>query len=221
MLALGFGPRPVHVAPDQLRVDFEQGAPDVLDEGEVAFPVAARQIIEEDAADTPGLAPVAEMEILVAPFLEARVIVRVVGVTGGFQGLMEVAGVVLVREAGRQVHPPAEPGGGGGDVARVHMHRRHQGRARMGDERDAARPESRVFGGAGDVTAELLLELAEDGRHVDAHLFEHAAVHDRHDPAAAAPATFAPALPALALEPARRPVRSGAGERILQRLEGG
>ena len=58
------------------RIDAEERLADRADEGEIALPVAAVEIIEEDAADAARLAAVLEKEILVAPFLEARVAVR-------------------------------------------------------------------------------------------------------------------------------------------------
>ncbi len=84
----------------------------------------------------------------------------------------------------RQVGAAAEPPTRGDDHAGVHVDSRHVGVPRMRDQRDAGRPEARVFLGAGDLLAEFGREFAEHGRGVDADLLEDAAVHDRHGPAA-------------------------------------
>src|SRR5690606_24508307 len=89
-----------------------------------------------------------------------------------------------------------EPAARGDDVARVHVHRRHQGRLHVGDERDAARPEAGVLRRARYLAAELLGEFAVHGRDVDADLLENAAAHDRHDAAATARPLPRPALEA-------------------------
>ena len=56
------------------RIDVEEGLADVAREGEVAREVAAVEIVVEDAADAARLAAVRQEEIVVAPFLEARVV---------------------------------------------------------------------------------------------------------------------------------------------------
>ena len=119
-------------------------------------------------------------EILVAPCLEARVVGRRRARRRRLERGVEVARVVGVGEHRRQIGAAAEPGLGRDDVARVHVHRRHQRRAQMRHQRDAARPEARILGGAGDLAAELGLELAVHGRDIDADLLEDAAVHHRH-----------------------------------------
>ena len=57
----------------------------------------------------------------------------------------------------------------------------------MRDQRNAGGEEARIVGGARNVLAEFRSEFAEHRRDVDADLFEDAALHHRHD-AAAAPA---------------------------------
>ena len=116
-----------------------------------------------------------------------------------------VSGSSWVRRAVEhrgQVGAAAEPLPAGHHHARVHVDRRHMRIVHVGDERDAARPEARVLLGAGNVLAELGRELAVDGGDVDADLLEDAAVHLRHDAAAAVGAAMVGALP-------RRPARSG------------
>src|SRR4029079_13737548 len=109
-----------------------------------------------------------------------------------------------------QVAAAAEPALGRDDVARVEMHRRHQRRARMDDERDAARPKARIVLGAGNLLPKFRAELAPDGRDIDAGFLEDAAFKHRHGATAAALA-----LPILALEA----LRLALVEFILDRLE--
>ena len=77
----------------------------------------------------------------------------------------------------------------------------------MADQRNAGRPKPRVGVGAGDLFAELRRELAENGRDVDADLFKHAAMHDRHHAAAAVRAAVIAAAPGRANEPPRGTIR--------------
>src|SRR6185437_6462018 len=115
----------------------------------------------------------------------------------------------------------AEPPLGGDDVAGVHMDRRNQRRARMGDQRDAARPEARVLGGARDLAAELGREFAEHGRDIDADLLEDPTLHQRDDAAAAPVPVGAVALPGRAGEPSAAARRARSRVLVLDRLEGG
>ena len=55
----------------------------------------------------------------------------------------------------------------------------------MRDQRNAGGPEARIFGGAGNFLAEFRRELAVHGRAMHADFLEYAAVHHRHDAAAA------------------------------------
>ena len=48
-------------------------------------------------------------EVIVAPFLEVPVVLRIVLVAGGFQGPVEVLGVVLVEKTGRQITATTKP----------------------------------------------------------------------------------------------------------------
>src|SRR5262249_41486936 len=67
------------------------------------------QVIEEDAADAPRLAAVFQEEILVAPFLVARVIMAAERSERPPAGTMEVACVLLVHVVPRSTLPAAEP----------------------------------------------------------------------------------------------------------------
>ena len=98
-------------------------------------------------------------------------------------------GIVLraaAIEHRRQIGAAAEPGFCGDDEARVHVHGRHMRIVQMGDQRNAGGVKARIVGGAGNLLAEFRREFAEHGRDVDADLFEDAALHHRHDAAAAA-----------------------------------
>src|SRR5437868_10936604 len=78
MLPLLRRPRPVHPRPHDTREDREKGFPDCPDEGEIALPAAAVEIIEKDAADAARLTAMRQIEIVVAPFLEPDIGVRLV-----------------------------------------------------------------------------------------------------------------------------------------------
>ena len=173
---------------------------------------SALQIVVEDAADAAHLVAVLEEEIFVAPFLVFVVgRDRGVGVAGRLHRGVEGAAVGIVLRAAavehrREVGAAAEPGLGGDDEARVHVHGRHVRIVRMRDQRNARRPEARIGVGAGDVLAEFRRELAMHGRAMHADLLEHAAVHHRHHAAAARLAGMVGALPGRALETARRAI---------------
>ena len=133
-------------------------------------------------------------------------------------------GIVLraaAVEHRRQVGAAAEPGLGGHDEARVHVHGRHMRVVRMRDQRNARGPEARVVVGAGNFLAEFRRELAVHGRDVHADLLEHAAVHHRHHAAAAGRAGVVGALPRRAHEAAGRAIgeRRARRQRVLERLE--
>src|SRR5690606_4217732 len=81
--ALLLGPGLLHVPAHELRVDLKKGAADVPGEGKVSLPVAAVEVVVEDAADAARLAAVRNEEVFIAPLLEARVVVGVVAVAGG------------------------------------------------------------------------------------------------------------------------------------------
>src|SRR6187551_4039699 len=68
LLAVRGGPGKREVAPDQFRIDPQEGAADVLREGEVGVPVAGIMPVVEDAADAARFLAMRQVEILVAPF---------------------------------------------------------------------------------------------------------------------------------------------------------
>ena len=166
-------------------------------------------------------------EIFVAPFFE--LVVRrdaAVTVAGRFHRGMKRNGIGIVLAAPAlqhrgQIGAAAEPGFGRHDVARIHVHGRHVRIVHMRDQRNAGGKKTRVVGGAGNILAEFGGEFAEHGRDVDADFFEHAAVHHRHDAAAAGRAAMVGAAPRGARKAPGRPIRQGraGGQSIFQRLE--
>ena len=150
------------------------------------------------------------------------------GVAGGLHRGVEGDRVGIVLRAPalqhrRQVGAAAEPGFGGDDEARVHVHRRHVRVVQVGDERNAGGEKARVVGGAGNLLAEFRGEFAEHRRDMDADLLEYAALHHRHDAAATRRAAVVGAVPGRAYEAAGRAIgeRGAGGEGVLQILECG
>ncbi len=100
----------------------------------------------------------------------------------------EGVGIVLMAPAPeyrRQIGAATEPGFGRHHIARVHVHRRHMRVVHMGDQRNPGSEKPWIFGGAWDLLAEFRREFAEHRRDMHADLLEDAALHDRHDAAAA------------------------------------
>ena len=82
MSALLGGPGLVHPLAHDLRVHHEKGLADGADESEIARPIAAVEIVEEDAAGAARLAAMRQIKVFVAPFLEAGIGVRLITVAG-------------------------------------------------------------------------------------------------------------------------------------------
>ena len=76
------GPGFVHVCGDDFRINVQKCLAHILGEGEVGLPVTAVDIIIENPADAARLVPVRQEEILVAPFLELRIVLGVVLIAG-------------------------------------------------------------------------------------------------------------------------------------------
>src|SRR5690349_5393154 len=83
LLAVGFRPGAGEIAPDDIGIDLQEGAADILREGEVGVPVAAVVPVVEDAADAARLFAVRQIEILVAPLLVLVVIGNAVRLVAG------------------------------------------------------------------------------------------------------------------------------------------
>src|SRR5258707_3990689 len=67
LFAVGFVPWRVEIAPDELGIDFQEDAPDLLGEGKVGIPVAAVVPVVENAADAARLLAMRQVEVFVAP----------------------------------------------------------------------------------------------------------------------------------------------------------
>src|SRR5579863_5616359 len=88
--ALFGGPGGVHPGPRDPRIDREKRLAHAPHKGKVAVPVAAVEIVEKDPAGAARFAPMRQVEIIVAPRLEARMALRIVTVAGGLEGGVEV-----------------------------------------------------------------------------------------------------------------------------------
>ena len=82
----------------------------VLREGEIGIPVATINIIVKYTANTACLVPVRQVEILVAPFFELWIILRVMRIAGRFEGGVKYRCVGIVGIHRRQIAAAAEPG---------------------------------------------------------------------------------------------------------------
>ena len=103
------------------------------------------EIVEEDAAQAPRFLAVLEVEVLVAPLLEARMEIAAAGVQRGLAGAVEMDRVFLEGIVRREVHAAAEPEhvivvrgmhGLGDEDAYVHVHGGHVRVARVDHQRD-------------------------------------------------------------------------------------
>ena len=179
--------------PEDRQVRRQEAVAGIADEGEDAV-----EIVEEDAADAAGLLAMRQVEILVAPLLELRMIDR--GRMPGADVLpdaMEVDHVLAERIVRRQVRAAAEPLLVSlRQEAKVGMHRRHHRILRMQHQRHARGDEPPTL--ARHMRCELGRHFAVDQRPVDAGLLEDAAVGEDARPAAAAagavPGVFAKRL---------------------------
>ena len=177
------------MAADEHRIDIEKGTAHVLREGEVFFPVAGIQIVVENAAGATRFVAVGQEKIFVAPFFEARIVVRVMSIAGGLVGGVKFDRVGMIVaplpiEHRRQVAAAAEPALCRADLPRVHVDGGHARVVHMRDQRNAGGPEARVVLRAVHLLAELFRERAMHGRDMNADLLENAASHDRHFAAA-------------------------------------
>src|SRR5262245_15561785 len=88
--ALLVGPVAAHVAAHDLGIDREERLADRAGEAEVLGPVAAVEVVVEDAAEAARLLPVRQMEIVVAPLLVAWIVAGIEAVAGTLERGMEV-----------------------------------------------------------------------------------------------------------------------------------
>jgi hypothetical protein len=89
-----FGPGLFHASADDGGVGIEEGAADILGEGEVGLDVPGVVMVEEDPSGAARLVAMRQEEVAVAPSLEARVEAGVVPVAGRLEPGVE-AGPVL------------------------------------------------------------------------------------------------------------------------------
>src|SRR5215467_11591104 len=82
---------------------------DALRHPEAAIEAAFVQVVEEDAAYAARLGTVLDIEVFVAPALEARVEICPERLQGLTACAVEVARVLLEPVIRREVHPAAEP----------------------------------------------------------------------------------------------------------------
>ena len=129
-----------------------------------------------------------------------------------------VVGAPTRLEHGREIRAAAEPRLAGDDEARVHVRSRNIGIPRVGDDRQARRPEARVGLAAGNSLGEFRRQSAEHGRGVDAHLLEQAAAQHRHASPTARRAGAVEAAPRFDDEAARRDARRRQGAFVLERF---
>src|SRR5206468_9540751 len=103
-------PPGVHPRPYDRRKDREKRFAHRPDKGEIAVPVAAREIIEENPAGAARLATMRQIEILVAPGLEAGVAIGVVARARRREGAVEFFGGRGIGVDRGEVGAAAEPG---------------------------------------------------------------------------------------------------------------
>src|SRR5271165_3600102 len=229
-LTFACAPRPRCVQPNDLGIDRDEALGDVADEGEVvvegriAGVAGAVEMVEEDAADPARLVTVLQEEILVAPGLEAVGVsdLGVARASPAHRGV-EQDGVGVGRDAPRvehrgQVRAAAEPHLGRAHEPHVHVDGRNVRAPRMGDHRDAGRPEARIVGRAGNLPGELGREGAEHGRAMRAHFLEQTAAQHGHAAAAARACAGVGPRPRLDREAAGRPRRIDAGKLLFEPL---
>jgi len=126
----------------------QEGVADGAQHLEAALETEFGEVVEEDAAHTACFLAVLQIEVVVAPLLEAGVQLIAVGGEGALAGAVEVRRVFSEAVIGRQVHAAAEPpdrlgvGALGDEAAHVHVHRWHVWVARVEDQRHAHRLEA-------------------------------------------------------------------------------
>jgi hypothetical protein len=134
---------------DDRQIGAEEGIPHRAHQREAVVESTVGEVVEEHAADAARLGAVLEMEVLVAPPLEARIERRAERRQRVTVHAMEGDRILLEAVVRRQVHTAAEPahrvapGGHRSEHPHVHVHRRHIGVARMQHERDTERLERR------------------------------------------------------------------------------
>ena len=143
---------------------------------------AIAQVVEENAADAARLVAMPEKEIVVAPALEARVVIGAERRKRIATAAVKVHRVLLEAVVRRQVHAAAEPPdgrdafAGRGEQAHVHVHRRHIRIARMQHQRHAHHFEAAASQLRPSGARRRRKAIAADVREIDAGAFEHVAI---------------------------------------------
>ena len=153
----------------QIRIEKTSSA--ILYESEKRVPVAF-QIIEKDATDSATLVSMAQVEVLVAPFLQSPVADRrSVPFAHLFPHPVEVDDVLAIRIVRSEVGPAPEPFSATFlQEGPVRVDRWNHGVPRVQHQRHACRSEGGPF--SGQLRRELFGELTVNCRETDAGLFE-------------------------------------------------
>src|SRR5437899_1021692 len=121
---------------------------DAPHQSEALLEAAVVQVVEENPADAARLAAVLEEKIFIAPALEAGIEIRAEGLERLAAREVEVARVLFEAVVGCEIHSAAEPPYrrasrlGSDQETHVHVHRGHEGIARMQHQRHAHRLET-------------------------------------------------------------------------------
>src|SRR5882672_163938 len=142
-IALAIAVWKIPAALQQRQICGQQVIADAAHQSEASIEAAVVQVVEEDPADAARLAAMLEIEVLVAPALEAGIEIRSEGFERAPALRVEVARVLLEAVVGGEVHAAAEPPHriasrlGRDEKAHVHVHGRHEGVARVQHQRHA------------------------------------------------------------------------------------
>src|SRR6185369_11297847 len=100
----------------------------------------ALEVIKEDTADAAHLTSMLQSEILVTPFLEPRIKLRIMSIARLLYSVMKMCRVFDVGIAGREIGPTAEPLRiAFFEISKIGVNRRNHRASRMKDERHARR----------------------------------------------------------------------------------
>ena len=88
-LAVLIGPGRIHIGTHDVAICRLEGQADLLHECQICIPVAAIEIVKENAADAARFVTVLEPEILVTPFLVAFVVSHIMAITDAFERCMK------------------------------------------------------------------------------------------------------------------------------------
>ena len=99
-------------------------------------------VVEEDTTYASGFTAMRQVEVAVAPCLEARIEGWVIGVTDLSPGIVEMTRILVVEDVWRQIATATKPARLPSlDVAKVSVNGRDMGIAGVNDKRNARREE--------------------------------------------------------------------------------